>query len=258
MSKDQVILDADLQPVEGGTTVPFQVESNINITIGEDFRLSAFGLEGNLVGQLIVAQDDRGPQINGEINIENGSYSSFGQDLLIQEGKILMNGPVDQPYVAITAVRNPDNTRDDVTAGIKVSGPADEPEITIFSEPAMPQANALSYLLSGQDIGAESDGNAMTTALIGLSLAKSGRVVGEIGEAFGVQELQVDTAGSGEESQVTVSGYVFPGLQVKYGVGIFDPVSELTVRYRLLSNLYVEVVSGVDSAVDVLYQFDWN
>ncbi len=258
VSKDQVILNADLQPVEGGTTVPFKVESNVNITIGEDFRLSAFGLEGNLVGQLMVAQDDRGPQVNGEINIENGSYSSFGQDLLIQEGKILMNGPVDQPYVAITAVRNPENTQDDVTAGIKVSGPADEPEITIFSEPAMPQANALSYLLSGQNIGAESDGNAMTTALIGLSLAKSGRVVGEIGEAFGVQDLQVDTAGSGDESQVTVSGYVFPGLQVKYGVGIFDPVSELTVRYRLLSNLYVEVVSGVDSAVDVLYQFDWN
>ncbi|NMT56214.1 hypothetical protein HKB02_00865, partial [Vibrio parahaemolyticus] len=105
-------------------------------------------------------------------------------------------------------------------------GPASDPNVEIFSEPAMPQANALSYLLRGQDIDGEAGGNAMTTTLIGLSLAKSGRVVGEIGEAFGVQDLQLDTAGSGDDSQVTVSGYILPGLQVKYGVGIFNSLGE--------------------------------
>ncbi len=60
----------------------------------------------------------------------------------------------------------------------------------------MPFANALSYILRGQDIDGESSGS-MTTTLIGLSLAKSGKVVGEIGEAFGVQDLQLDTAGLG-------------------------------------------------------------
>jgi translocation and assembly module TamB len=207
---------------------------------------------------LNVAQRDKGPFITGEINIVDGSYQSFGQDLVIEQGKILMNGPVDQPYVQITAIRNPDNTQDDVTAGVKVTGPATEPIVTIFSDPAMPQANALSYLLRGQDIDGESGGNAMTTTLIGLSLAQSGRVVGEIGEAFGVQDLQLDTAGSGEDSQVTVSGYVLPGLQVKYGVGIFDSVGEFTVRYRLMTDLYVETVTGVSSAVDLLYQFEFN
>lgn len=91
-----------------------------------------------------------------------------------------MNGPVDQPYVVITAIRNPDNIQDDVTAGIRVDGPADNPQVSIFSDPAMPQANALSYLLRGRDIDAEAGGNLMTTTLIGLSLAKSGKVVGEI------------------------------------------------------------------------------
>ncbi|MCU8533431.1 translocation/assembly module TamB domain-containing protein, partial [Vibrio vulnificus] len=139
------------------------------------------------------------------------------------------------------------------------TGPATEPEITIFSEPAMPQANALSYLLRGQNIDGESGGgSAMTTALIGLSLAKSGKVVGEIGQAFGVQDLQLDTAGSGEDSQVTVSGYIMPGLQVKYGVGIFKPLGEFTVRYRLMKDLYLEGVSGVESAVDLLYQFEFD
>ncbi|RTZ14287.1 translocation/assembly module TamB [Vibrio aquaticus] len=258
ISKDQVLLNEQLKPIDEENTVPFVLETNINIKIGDDFKLSAFGLEGGLVGKLNVAQKDKGPFITGEINITDGSYSSFGQDLLIQEGKILMNGPVDQPYVQISAIRNPDNTQDDVTAGVKVTGPASEPTVTIFSDPAMPQANALSYLLRGQDIDGEAGGNSMTTTLIGLSLAKSGRVVGEIGEAFGVQDLQLDTAGSGDDSQVTVSGYVLPGLQVKYGVGIFDSVGEFTVRYRLMQDLYVEAMSGVDSAVDLLYQFEFN
>jgi len=257
VSSDQVILNKDLQP-EGETQVPFNVETNINISIGDDFKLSAFGLEGGLVGKLNVAQRDQGPFITGEVNIVDGTYRSFGQDLIIEEGKILMNGPPDQPYVAINAIRNPDNTQDDVTAGVRVTGPATEPKIDIYSEPSMPQANALSYLLRGQDIDGEAGSGSMTTTLIGLSLAKSGKVVGEIGEAFGVQDLQLDTAGSGDDSQVTVSGYILPGLQVKYGVGIFDSLGEFTVRYRLMQDLYLEAVSGVDSAVDLLYQFEFE
>lgn len=258
VSSDLVLLDENLQPVNETGSMPFEVETDINIQIGDDFKLSAFGLEGGLVGNLNVTQKDKGPYVLGEVNIVDGSYRSFGQDLRIQEGKILMTGPVDMPYVQISAIRNPENTQDDVIAGVEVTGPASDPTVAIFSEPAMPQANALSYLLRGQDIDAESSGNSMTTALIGLSLAKSGRVVGAIGEAFGVQDLQVDTAGAGDDSQVTVSGYILPGLQVKYGVGIFDSVGEFTLRYRLMKDLYLEVVTGVSSAVDILYQFEFD
>ncbi|MCG3742980.1 translocation/assembly module TamB [Vibrio cincinnatiensis] len=258
VSKDQVLLSRDLIPIDESTPLPLRVETEVTIMIGDDVRLSAFGLQGELIGRLNVTQKDQGPFIVGEVNIFKGQYRSFGQDLLIQEGKILMNGPVDQPYLSIKAIRNPDNTQDDVIAGVQVTGSADEPAVSIFSEPVMPQANALSYLLRGQDIDGEAGGNAMTTTLIGLSLAQSGKVVGKIGEGLGVQDLQLDTAGSGDDSQVTVSGYILPGLQVKYGVGIFNSVGEFTVRYRLMKDLYLEAVSGVDSAIDILYRFEFN
>ena len=258
VSSDEVILNKDLQPVEEAKPSPMKVKTDIKIDIGDDVKLAAFGLEGGLIGSLGVTQNNKGPFIKGEINITDGTYRSFGQDLLIKKGLILFSGPADQPFVSIQAIRNPDNTQDDVVAGVRVDGPADEPSIEIYSEPAMPQANALSYLLRGQNIDSESagGGNVVTTTLIGLSLAKSGKVVGEIGEAFGVQDLALDTAGSGEDSQVTVSGYILPGLQVKYGVGIFNSLGEFTLRYRLMKDLYVEAVSGVDSAVDLLYQFE--
>jgi len=258
VSSDEIMLDENYQVIERESALPMNIETNINISMGDDFKLSAFGLEGGLKGNLKVSQKGKGPYVLGEVNIIEGTYRSFGQDLQIKQGKILMNGPVDMPYVAIEAIRNPDNTRDDVTAGIRVNGPATEPVVTLFSDPEMPQANKLSYLLRGQNIDAETGGNMMTTTLIGLSLAKSGKVVGEIGQAFGVQDLQLDTAGSGDDSQVTVSGYILPGLQVKYGVGIFNSLGEFTVRYRLMTDLYVEAISGVTSAVDLLYQFEFD
>ncbi|MDF4799635.1 translocation/assembly module TamB domain-containing protein, partial [Vibrio parahaemolyticus] len=97
VSSDTVILNKDLQPVDEVTAMPFNVETDINIKIGDDFQLAAFGLKGGLKGSLNVTQKDKGPFIVGEVNIVDGSYRSFGQDLVIEEGKILMNGPADQP-----------------------------------------------------------------------------------------------------------------------------------------------------------------
>lgn len=259
VSDDEILLTADLKPVEKESAMPFSVKTNVLVRIGDDVRLSAFGLKSNLVGDLNVRQNDKGPQVFGEVNLKDGTYRSFGQTLVIRKGQLLFNGPADQPYLSIEAIRDPENIEDDVIAGIRVTGPADNPKADIFSDPAMPQQNALSYILRGRDLDSESNsGDAMTMALISMGLAQGGQLVGNIGEAFGVQDLSLDTAGSGDDSQVTISGYIAPGLQVKYGVGIFNSIGEFTVRYRLMKDLYVEVVSGLDSAVDLLYQFEFN
>jgi translocation and assembly module TamB len=180
--------------------------------------------------------------------------------LLIRQGKMSFNGPSDQPFLNVEAIRNPDNIEDDVIAGIRVTGPADEPTITIFSEPAKPQANALAYLLMGRDIGSDSGStsSALTTSLIGMSISSTGALVGELGEAFGVRDLTLDTAGAGDNSQVTVSGYLSRDLQIKYGYGIFNAIGEFTLRYRLMRSLYLEAVTSLDNAVDLLYKFEFD
>lgn len=262
VSKDQVILKDDMQPLKEKSEVPFDIKTNIFVHIGDDVKLSAFGLKAGLLGDLNVRQAGKGPMIYGEVNIAKGSYyRALGQELSIRKGQILFNGPAEQPYLSIEAIRDPDNVEDDVIAGVRVTGPADKPEVNIFSDPAMPQQNALSYILTGKNLDSESSGDsnsAMTTALIGMGLAQSGQLVGDVGEAVGVKDLSLSTAGAGDDSQVTISGYIAPGLQVKYGVGIFNQVDEFTLRYRLLRNLYVEAVSGLDQTVDLLYQFEFN
>ena len=67
----------------------------------------------------------------------------------------------------------------------------------------------------------------------------------------------MDTTGTGDAQKVVVTAYVLPGLQVKYGIGIFDSLATLTLRYRLLPRLYLEAASGVDQAIDFLYRFEF-
>ncbi|MCX8962393.1 translocation/assembly module TamB [Erwinia psidii] len=257
VSSDEVLLDKNLQPV-APQTASIPINSNLVIHIGDDARLNAFGLKAKLNGDLKLAQDRRGLGLNGQINIPSGRFHAYGQDLIVRKGELQFAGPVDQPYLNIEAIRNPEVTEDSVTAGVRVTGLADEPKVEVFSDPSMSQQEALSYLLRGQGLDASgSDSAALTSALVGLGLAQSGQVVGKIGETFGVSNLALDTTGVGDSQQVQVSGYVLPGLQVKYGVGIFDSLATLTLRYRLMPKLYLEAVSGVDQALDVLYQFEF-
>nr|WP_275445666.1 MULTISPECIES: translocation/assembly module TamB domain-containing protein [unclassified Halomonas] len=228
----------------------------VDVSLGPDVQLEAYGLEAELQGDLQVRQATGPVQLFGEINLNDGRYQAFGQDLIIRRGQVLFSGPASQPRLQFEAIRNPEATEDDVIAGLRVTGPASQPNLSIFSEPAMDESRALSYLLRGRapdDAGG--DDGALTSALIGLSLSRTGGAVGQLGQVFGVEDLSLDTSGSGEESQVVVSGYLFDDLKVSYGVGIFSPIAQLTLRYKLLQNLYVEAVSGAAQAVDLIYTF---
>ncbi|MBI3310056.1 MAG: translocation/assembly module TamB, partial [Serratia liquefaciens] len=257
ISSDEVMLDDQLKPIQP-KTAGIPINSNLMIHVGDDVRLDAFGLKAKLKGDLKVVQDKNGLGLNGQIDIPAGRFHAYGQDLIVRKGQLMFSGPPDQPLLNIEAIRNPDSTEDDVTAGVRVTGLADAPKLEVFSDPAKSQQEALSYLLRGQGLGSSgADGNAMTSMLIGMGVAQSGQLVGKIGEAFGVSNLALDTQGVGDSSQVVVSGYVLPGLQVKYGVGIFDSLATLTLRYRLMPKLYLEAVSGLDQALDLLYQFEF-
>ncbi|MCL7939085.1 translocation/assembly module TamB [Halomonas sp. ATCH28] len=228
----------------------------ITLSLGPDMQLEAYGLESGLSGNLEVRQQNGPVQLFGDVSLVDGRFRAFGQDLLIREGIIFFSGPPGQPLLDFEAIRNPAATQDGVIAGLRVSGSADAPSLAIFSEPAMDEASALSYLLRGRapDSSGGADG-ALTSALIGLTLGQTGGAVGAIGQAFGIDDLSLDTAGAGEESQVVVTGNLTERLSIGYGVGVFSPIAELTLRYQLWRSLYLEAVSGAAQAVDLVYSF---
>ena len=257
VSDDVVRLDQP-QPLIKPASV-MAVQSNLFIEIGDDVKVDAMGLKADLTGRLHVVQDNGRLGLNGQILVPDGQYKAYGQSLDVRKGVVSFAGAIKNPQLDIEAIRSPEKTADNVTVGIRVTGSARAPKVAVFSDPAMSEGEALSYLLSGEGLNANRENDAMiASALLGLGTTQSAQLLSAIGDAVGIEDLQLDTEGVGDTSQLIVSGYVLPGLKVKYGVGLFDSLSTLTLRYQIIPKLYLEVVSGVDQALDVLYQFEFN
>ncbi|XKM12993.1 translocation/assembly module TamB domain-containing protein [Orbaceae bacterium ac157xtp] len=258
VSSDEVMLDNDLNEVST-QKLRMRINSRVLISLGDHVMVDAFGLTAQLKGDVYVTQTNRGLTVNGDISIPSGRFHAYGQDLLVRKGEIVFAGSPEQPRLNIEAIRNPESIENNVTAGIRVTGLADSPKVEIFSDPALSQQEALSYLLRGQGLeaGEQNDGDMLTALLIGFGTAQSGKVIGDIGNAFGIKNLSLDTQGVGDNQKVVVSGYILPHLQLKYGIGIFDSLATFTLRYRLLPRLYLEAASGLDQTVDLIYQFEF-
>jgi translocation and assembly module TamB len=87
-------------------------------------------------------------------------------------------------------------------------------------------------------------------------MSKTENQLSNVGRKLGVDDLALDTSGQGNETKISVSGYVAPGVQLRYGVGVFDSASEVALRYQISSKLYLEAVSGLNNALDIYYQFN--
>lgn len=258
VSSDEVMLDAAYRPLQKAQP-PLPISLNIAVKLGDRVDVRAFGLRARLTGAVRITQDEKGMGSSGKIELKDGRFTSYGQDLEVRKGEFSFAGAPSDPIISVEAIRNPESTEDGVTAGVRVTGRASRPKVDIFSDPAQPQQTALSYLLTGSagNTQGKDQNAAMTSMLIGLGASSAGRMIGALGNSLGIEDLSVGTEGTGTDSEVVVSGYILPGLQVKYGVGIFDSLATITLRYRLLPQFYVEVATGMEQAVSVLYEFDF-
>lgn len=233
---------------------PFSMD--VNMVLGKDIKIDAYGLKSDLAGQLLLDLVPGKPLVaDGSIQLIHGRYHQFGQDLLIKEGNIIFSGPLSSPYLAVNAIRNPDSIEGDVTVGIRVSGPPSRPEFSIYSDPSMPQQEQWSYLLRGRGLENDGDSSAVQSMLIGFGVSQFGGVVTSIGKKIGLSDVTLDTQGSGDDTQVTIGGTIAPGLRVQYGAGVFNSIAEVKVRYELMPRLYLQAISGLAQAVDLFYQF---
>ena len=226
------------------------ITARVKLNIGDQLRLSAFGLRGRLKGQLEVQEN---LTANGDLQILDGKFRRLGQELELRRALLLFSGPISQPYLNVEAIRRVD----DVIAGLRITGNAASPTSEIFSEPGMSQQEAMSYLVLGRPLGEEGDNNLLAQAALGLGLAGGAPITRGIGDALGLEDFAVEAEGSGNETQVVASGSITDKLSVRYGVGVFEPANQLALRYELTRRLYLEAVSGFASSLDFFYRIDF-
>jgi len=248
VSEDTVIVGH--QTEEG--TPPMAMAMDIDVEVGQDkLSFSGFGLTANLLGHVHIGDN---LDTRGELSLADGRYRAYGQRLTIRRARLLFAGPIDQPYLDIEAIRKVD----DVIAGIRLTGNAEQPATKVFSEPAMSQEQALSYLVLGRPLGASGeDSNMLAEAALGLGLAGSAGITGSLASSLGIDDFQLDTEGSGTTTSVVASGNLTEKLSLRYGVGVFEPANTIALRYKLSKKVYLEAASGLASSLDIFYKRDF-
>ncbi|AFY18981.1 translocation/assembly module TamB domain-containing protein [Pseudomonas sp. UW4] len=248
VSDDTVIVG---QQTEEGKP-PLAMKMDIEVLVGEDkLSFAGFGLTANVQGHVHIGDN---MDTRGELWLNDGRYRAYGQRLSVRRARLLFAGPIDQPYLDIEAIRK----TDDIIAGIRLSGSAEQPTTQIFSEPAMSQEQALSYLVLGRPLSSNGeDNNMLAQAALGLGLMGSSGVTSGIAKNLGIQDFQLDTQGSGDATSVVASGNISEKLSLRYGVGVFEPANTIALRYKLSKRVYLEAAGGVASSLDIFYKRDF-
>ncbi|MBA1263368.1 translocation/assembly module TamB domain-containing protein [Stutzerimonas stutzeri] len=230
---------------------PLAIHMDIDVEVGQErLRFSGFGLTADLAGYLHIGDD---LDARGELNLNNGRYRAYGQRLTIRRAQLLFTGVLTQPFLNIEAIRRIE--ADNVTAGLRITGSAEQPRVDVFAEPAMSQEQALAYLVLGRPLGADTgDNNMLAQAALGLGLAGSASITGNVAQRLGIQDFQLDTEGSGDATSVVASGRLTDRLTLRYGVGVFEPANTVALRYQLTRRIFLEAASGLASSLDIFYR----
>jgi translocation and assembly module TamB len=248
----QVSADARVVGRESPAQQAPAIAMDIDVEVGQQrLSFSGFGLDADLAGRVHIGND---LDTRGELSLNKGRFRAYGQRLTIRRARLLFAGPIDQPYLDIEAIRRVD----EVTAGLRLSGNAAQPTTTVFSEPAMSQEQALSYLVLGRPLGqGAGDNNMLAQAALALGMAGSAPVLGNLAAGLGLRDFQLDTEGSGVTTSVVASGNLSERLSLRYGVGVFEPANTIALRYELSRRLYLEAASGLASSLDIFYRRDF-
>ncbi len=248
VSDDVVFVDIDPATVRG----PVTITSSVRVVLGDSVSFRGFGFSANLEGSfLVVDRPDHATTGTGTITISRGRYRAYGQDLRIDQGRVIFNGPIDNPGLDIQAYRE---ARDRTIAGLNIRGSLQQPEVSVFSNPSMSQSEAMSYIMFGRPLqqGNTSEQNRMSdaaTSLGGDMLAQS--LGAKVGLEAGIEQ------GSDPNDAALVAGtYLSPHVFVAYGVGLFERVNIFRVRYEFNRRWSVQAESSQESSADLFFTFE--
>ena len=251
-SPDVVVVDAkQAQGAAGGTPL----NAVVKVDLGQQTHVTGMGLDGRVSGVLtVIEKPGRATIGQGQIAV-NGTYRAYGQDLKIQRGQLLFaSTPIDNPGLNIRAVRklNPNATIDEgQEVGLYVSGTAQRPILTVFSNPVMEQSDALSYLITGKPLSEVKggEGSMVSAAAQALGSAAGDLLAKRVGSQLGLDDIGVSSNEAlGGSSAFTVGKYLSPRLYLSYGVSLFEPGEVITLRYRLSKRWNLEAQQATESS----------
>jgi translocation and assembly module TamB len=233
----------------------FRLSSRLQLILGDDVQFEGFGFKTGLDGQLALNKlPERPLALNGELTVRQGQYKAFGQQLDIERGRLLFQGPYDNPGLDIVALRQ----IPDVSVHLEIGGTLENPESRVYSEPPLPDSEAMAILLTGKPLGSasETDANALVGMVAALGMKKGKFITDDIARTLNLDEFNIQSEGDVSKSSLFIGKRISPRLFIHYIVGLFDQTSRIGLSYQLSRNLKIDAESGWSQSMDLIYEIE--
>ena len=264
LGSDVVVVGRETRIERANTIADLPLSLDVDVDFGQKLHFEGSGLDTSLRGSVHVKTSPSGYLTGqGTINAVNGTYYAFGQKLTIDRGRLIFDGPLDNPALDVVALRK--NLQ--VEAGVEVTGTVKVPRVRITSNPAVPENEALSWLITGQPLstGSSSDYSALAAASAAL-LSKGGKPVStEIAERLGLDDISVRSGGIGAAGTTGTTGQVIvfgkrisDRLTLGYEQGLSVAANALRLEYALTKTLTVRAEAGTVSGIGLYYRRTYN
>jgi translocation and assembly module TamB len=256
-SKQATAAQADAKP--GVRVAP---DVSVNLDMGPDFQLRGRGLQARLAGKLLLtANDSSPPELTGSIRTVNGTYQAYGQRLQIERGLIRFYGPVNNPALAILAIRPKLSQR----VGVQIPGTALSPVVSLYSDPSLSDVETLTWLVLGRGSGAGgAEGALLQQAALALLGGNGKGVSDKLSAAFGLDELSFSggegttASGTASAASVTLGKRLSQDFYIAYESSLGGAMGVCYIFYDLSKRLTLRAQTGEQSAVDLIFTLRYD
>ena len=235
-------------------TSPFQRPVQLDLRVSAPRRIVVFGrgLDTEWAANVRVTGPVSDPSISGTATLVRGDLDLAGRRFQFDTGTITLDGPIRMARINIAAERS----TADITARVRISGTATEPEFVLESTPALPQDEVLARILFGRSVTQLSAFEGAQLAA-GLAQLAGGQAVfdpvGLVRQATGLDRV----AFGAEDGVATVSAgkYIAEDVYIQVGAGGAGGVGA-EVEWEPTDE--VSIISSADGSGDTKIAVRWK
>ncbi|KMO17943.1 translocation/assembly module TamB domain-containing protein [Methylobacterium platani] len=235
---------------------PFLATLDLAVNAPGRITVRGRGIDAELGGSLRLTGTSAAPVANGAFAMRRGRIQIVGQRLDFTRGRLTFAGDLTAPDLDFLA----QSQAGDVTAKIAVTGPANQPDFALTSEPPLPQDEVLSRLLFKKASGGLSPFQALqlAQAVAQLSGGAGGPDVFESArKGLGLDSLDIQ-AGAKGGAAVGLSRAISERVNVGVRAGARPEDSAATITYDVTGRIKVQGEAGADGRTAVGVGAEWE
>ena len=240
----------------GKTAPPFDATLDVSVSAPNHVFVRGRGIDAELGGEVRLTGSSRDPVAIGAFEMRRGRLSVVGQRLDFSRGRLTFGGELTAPDLDFMA----ETKAAEVTARVAVTGPANQPNFVISSDPTLPQDEVLSRLLFKKTSGGLSPFQALQLAQAVAQFSGGAGGVDVFEQArkgLGVDSLDISTGANGGPA-VGASRYLSDRLSVGVKAGAKPADSAATVNYDVTRRVKIQGEAGSDGRTAVGVGVEWE